>query len=158
MESRQERRRREREERNAAKRASRHIPQPNISYGGCRFPALFDGPGCCICGHSDATECPCNSFEALAHLEREHPDQDSQLMREAIGCPITSSEPVPSASRGSGHAGEFQAPCGSVVFYETPMSLPTMGHYRWHSVYDHLNAGACPTPSQCKDALRTGNV
>ena len=96
--------------------------------------------------------------DALAHLERAHPDVDSQPMRDVMGCSISGSEAVIAAS-GQQHAGMFEAPCGSTVMYAFfSGSLPTMGHYRWHSVYDHLTQGACPKPQECKQALATGSV
>ena len=47
------------------------------------------------------------------------------------------------------HQGEFQAPCDSTIAYFTPMRLPTLAHYRWHAIYDHLTQGNCADEDQC---------
>ena len=161
MESREERRYREREERKAWRRYNRRgrqMPDVKISDTSCRFPKLFNTEGCCICGHKDASGCSCTAMEALVHLERLHPSRDSKPMRDLMGCQISGSEPVNPALPGQAHQGMFQAPCGDMVGYLTQMNLPTMGHYRWHAVYDHLTEGACNSPSECEDGLKTGNV
>ena len=133
-------------------------PYPAYSDNACPFPDLFHGAGCCICGHEDAQECPCGPLEALVHLERVHPTQDSERTRGMLGCPITGSDPAPRAA-GQEKQGMFEAPCGSMVGYMTTADFPTMGHYRWHAIYDHLEQGACDGPdSCCVEALRTGAV
>ena len=45
-----------------------------------------------------------------------------------------------------------------MIVYGTPMVLPTLAHYRWHSVYDHLADGACENPQVCDAALRSGDL
>ena len=150
------------ERRRAAREARRNRvaedPIVTFSEGYCQHPNLFGTQGCCICGASDVAKCPCDELRALAHLERAHPDADSALMREVIGCQITDSTGVPPGGKDAIHFGQFEAPCGSLVSYEMPSHLPTMAHYRWHGVYDHWARGACPSPAECESALRTGEV
>ena len=154
--SRAERRRAERE----AKRRQAHGPPDSdmtFSTGDrCSRPELFSTEGCCICGHESAAECPCNVPTAIAHLERAHRNIDSTPAREIAGCPIKDSDPAPVIE--GIHEGVFQAPCGDGVMYMTPVQFPTMGHYRWHGIYDHLTGGACQEPSKCDQALQTGDV
>ena len=150
--SRAERRRRERD----AKRSRN--PGMTMNLGECRFPGLFGGLGCCICGHGFAMDCPCSPVDALVHLERAHPDQDSTPMREVMDCPLSESEPAPTVSSGTAHQGTFQAPCGDMVAYITTAQFPTMAHYRWHAIYDHLEGGNCESVEDCGGAVMSGDV
>ena len=54
------------------------------------------------------------------------------------------------------HQGVFQAPCGSMVAYITPMELPSMEEYRSQAISDHIVDGECPAPEICGGALATG--
>ena len=154
-ESRAERRWRAREERKKVGK----VGKVGVASGVCRFPNLFDTPGCCICGHNDASKCPCSSIDALAHLELVHLEEGSAMMRDTMGCPILDSEAVPPTQPGQLHTGMFQAPCGEGVYYEVAdVQFPTMGHFRWHAIYNHLSSGNCPVPNKCGEALRTGQV
>ena len=146
------------ERRRAAREAKLGQASGTVADGSCRFPDLFETDGCCICGGGDASECPCGSLVALVHLERAHPDQNSALMRDVIGCPIKDSKVVAYPSGPNLHQGYFEAPCGDTVEYATGFTFPTMGHYRWHAMYDHHSAGVCQSPRKCGDALRTGEV
>lgn len=151
--NRAERRRSEREYRKAQGRG----PIPTFSGGHCSFPQLFQTEGCCICGNADAQACPCTAMDALVHLEREHPRLNSASMRTALGCTIRDSKRVPSGPPGASHQGEFQAPCGDMVIYATEYNFPTMGHFRWHAVYDHVAQGVCRSPEMCSEGLNMGN-
>ena len=133
-------------------------PGMTMNSGGCRFPDMFGGLGCCMCGHESATNCPCEALEALVHLERAHPAADSEYMRRVMGCPVPESEPVPIVSIGSAHEGAFEAPCGDTVAYVTSAQFPTMAHYRWHAIYDHLTGGKCQSETTCGDAVMSGAV
>ena len=82
--------------------------------------------------------CQCSPLDALVHLERPYPDQDSTPMREVMECPINDSEPVPDLSGGTVHQGSFEAPCGDMIAYVTTAQFPTMAHYRWHAIFDRL--------------------
>ena len=145
--SRAERRRQQRQ---------RRRPRQTFTTAGCRYPHLFDSPGCCICGAADVKVCPCDPLDALVHLERAHPGADSKLLRSHIGCGLDDSTTAPDVE--GLHHGSFEAPCGYMIVYGTPMVLPTLAHYRWHSVYDHLADGACENPQVCDAALRSGDL
>ena len=132
-------------------------PLPTYSGGECQYPHLFDTDACCICGDIDASACPCSPKDALVHLERQHPGYDSDLLRRPLGCLLGESEPVADVP-GVMHQGEFQAPCDSTIAYFTPMRLPTLAHYRWHAIYDHLTQGNCADEDQCDEALWSGEV
>ena len=128
-----------------------------MDIGRCRFPAQFSRHGCCICGHASASQCPCDALDALVHLERAHPNEDSAPMREMMGCPISGSAAAPLAAGGE-HTGQFQAPCDDMVVYITTARFPTLAHYRWHALYDHLQQGACNMPNACGNAVTNGAV
>ena len=130
-------------------------PIPTYSATECEFPSLFGSTGCCICGHSNAQECPCDRVVAIVHLERAHAGHDSTMLREASGCMITDSESV---EIGPLHQGMFEAPCGDTVQYITEAQFPTMAHYRWHSTFDHVAQGACGDPTKCIEGVTTGKV
>ena len=151
-----ERRRRERDARRA--HPLRGDPSMTMKYGDCRYPRLFDAEGSCICGHGSAMDCPCSPLDALVHLERSHSDKDSTLMRTALQCQLGDSEPVPTLPSGTAHQGSFEAPCGDTVMYMTTAQFPTMAHYRWHAVYDHLEGGDCQSIITCGDAVRSGDI
>ena len=146
------------ERRRATRRVNRSKPVMTFTGGSCSFPESFDGAGCCICGHARATECPCDAVDGLVHLERAHRRHDSDLMRETMGCPISESEPVAPAPHGHAHQGMFGAPCGDTLQYVTEINFPTMGYYRWHAIYDHLDSGACRSSRKCGEALASGEV
>ena len=130
-------------------------PLPAVSDGECLYPHLFDTSACCICGDIDASACPCSPKDALVHLERQHPGHDSDLLRRPLGCLLGESEAVPV---GQGGQGTFQAPCGDMIAYMTSMSFPTLAHYRWHAIYDHLTQGNCDDEDACDEALWNGTV
>ena len=154
--NRSERRRIQRERARARKHSA---PIPTQSYDPCRFPHLFQDPdACCICGHGDASECPCDPMTALVHGERAHPEADLRGLRDALGCPLPDSEPTPRAQGTQGAQGMFEAPCDSPIAYATTAWFPTLAHYRWHAIYDHLKGGACSSPSECEEAISTGGV
>ena len=54
------------------------------------------------------------------------------------------------------YQGTFEAPCGSMVAYITPMELPSLEEYRRQAISDHIAEGECPAPDVCVDALATG--
>ena len=145
-----ERRRRERNKR----RRPREEPTFSQNLGGCRFPRFFATEACCICGSHNAQTCPCDNIEALAHLERVHQDVDSNIMREAMGCLLEDSTPAPTGEA----VGNFVAPCEDGIMYMTTLRLPTMAHYRWHAIYDHVQQGSCADPETCQAALGSGDV
>ena len=127
-------------------------------FGDCRFPSLFDAERCCICGNSSAMDCPCSRLEALVHLERSHPGADSTLMRTALSCRLSESEPVPTLSAGPAHQGTFEALYDDMVAYVTTAQFPTMAHYRWYATYDHVEGGDCQSIITCSDTVRSGDV
>ena len=117
----------------------------------CLHPELSTSMGCCICGRADAQVCPCDSMKALMHLERAHGDPNAHVMREVLGCPLPASDPAPGLLGDYHHVGTFEATCGRTLEYQTPVNLPTLAHYRWHAVYDHLASGDCRTRSCAAD-------
>ena len=54
------------------------------------------------------------------------------------------------------YQGTFEAPCGSMVAYITPMELLSLEEYRRQAISDHIAEGECPAPDVCVDALATG--
>ena len=132
-------------------------PLPSFSGGECQYPHFFDTDACCICGDLDVNACPCTSRDTLVHRERQHPGHDSDLLREHLGCLLVESEPAPNVP-GMGYQGMFQAPCGDTIAYITEMGFPTLAHYRWHGIYDHLTQGNCADEDKCDEALWSGEV
>ena len=61
-------------------------------------------------------------------------------------------------SRGSPRPAATPAPCGFQIAYLTPIIFPSMAHYRWHSIFDHLDRGECQEVGKCGDAVTTGTV
>ena len=123
----------------------------------CQFPDLFAGEGCCRCGALDEL-CKCAAIDRVAHFEQSHRGRDSRAVRDTAGCPLSGSEAVVPAPPGHMQTGFFEAPCGGDIGYMTDLNLPTMAHYRWHAIYDHLARGVCDAPRQCRSALETGRV
>ena len=75
-----------------------------------------------------------------------------------MDCPLSESEPVPTQSSGTAHQGTFQAPCGDMVAYIKIAQFPTMAHYRWHAIYDHLEGGNGESVEDCGGAVMSGDV
>ena len=51
------------------------------------------------------------------------------------------------------YQGMFEAPCGSMVAYFTPVELPSLEEYRRVAISDHIAEGECPDPETCVQAL-----
>ena len=132
-------------------------PLPSYSEMTCQYPHLFDTDACCICGDIEVSVCPCTSRDALVHLERMHPDHDSQLLRESLDCVLEGSDPAPDNPSGL-QVGIFTAPCGDNISYMTTARFPTLAHYRWHAIHDHLSQGNCLDDDACDEALWSGQV
>ena len=54
------------------------------------------------------------------------------------------------------YQGTFEAPCGSMVAYTTPIELPTLQEYRREAITGHITSGECPAPDECATALGAG--
>ena len=154
--NRAQRRRREKEQ--GRLKGGRRTPDMTYTQGRCRFPKNVGGPRCCICGAKESTSCPCTAMEELVHLERVHPSEDSTSMRTAMACTLTDSKRAPKYPTGNTYRGMFEAPCEDMVEYMTPVYFPTLAHYRWHALYDHLTQGACSSRGKCRAALESGEV
>lgn len=112
-----------------------------------------------MCGHPDLQLCPCRAIDALRHQENAYQNWDeSREIRAIFGCPLDDTTPVPSRAPGELHSGSFEAPCGFLVVYFTPIDYPSMAHYRWHSIFDHLDKGECQDVDKCGSAVMTGTV
>ena len=54
------------------------------------------------------------------------------------------------------YQGMFEAPCGSMVAYFTPVELSSLDEYRRVAISNHIAEGECPVPEMCIEALATG--
>ena len=79
--------------------------------------------------------------------------EPSREVRAILGCPLGDSTPVPQLKAGEVHSGSFEAPCGLQVAYATPITFPSMAHYRWHSIFDHLDKGECQDVDKCAHSV-----
>lgn len=155
--------RRERREQNRSerrqRRRNRRSGSDNPTFIPCQFPGLFGTEGCCNCGHPDIQQCSCTAIEALRHQELSHQDWDvSAEIRRQLGCLLPDSEPLPRLAHGQINTGTFESPCGLELAYATSVSFPSMAHYRWHSIFDHLDNGDCQDVDECGQAIMTGGV
>ena len=126
---------------------------------GCRFPDLYGTDGCCMCGNPDLQACPCTAIGALRHQETAHQNWDaSRGIRALMGCPLDESVPPPSIGPNEVHSGLFEAPCGHEIVYFTPLNLPSLAHYRWHTILDHMDRGECRNVDRCRRAVEAGTV
>ena len=141
------------------RRRSRRSDIVNQTFIPCQFPRLFGTEGCCTCGHPDLQQCPCTAIDALRHQEKSHQDWGvSREVRSELGCLLPDSEPLPRLAHGQVNTGTFESPCGLGIAYATSVTFPSMAHYRWHSIFDHLDQGDCQDVDECGKAIMTGEV
>ena len=74
-------------------------PYPTFSENACRFPDLFHGAGCCICGHEDAQECPCGPLEALGPPGTSPSHTGLRANERNVGMPNNGERPRPEGNR-----------------------------------------------------------